>query len=118
MTVYFDSRSEVHELADAKGSSKNEAKTALIHDSAVAKDDSVTARQRGPLSKWKTTVCIGATLATLVLSTNVALLAWVTRSFEQDDGIATIFEGKATTLHEFELLQLLTMVAIPQALAL
>ena len=89
---------EVYELDDSTGS-RHEAETSLIHKSPVAKDADTNSRERDPFSKWKTTVCLGAILATLVLSTNIALLVWATSSFVNNDGIATIFEGNTITLY-------------------
>ncbi|KAK5745894.1 hypothetical protein LTR17_001023 [Elasticomyces elasticus] len=70
---------------------KHEAQEALIHDSP--EDDLTKPRLRDPHSKWKTTVSIGAGLATAVLAINIAILAWTKSSFSNEDGMATVFEG-------------------------
>ncbi|KAK5683807.1 hypothetical protein LTS10_003670 [Elasticomyces elasticus] len=70
---------------------KHEAREALIHVSPD--DDHTKPRRRDPHSKWKTTVSIGAGLATGVLAINIAILAWTKSSFSNKDGMATVFEG-------------------------
>ncbi|KAK4900112.1 hypothetical protein LTR27_002875 [Elasticomyces elasticus] len=70
---------------------KHEAQEALIHDSP--EDDHTKPRLRDSHSKWKTTVSIGAGLATGVLAINIAILAWTKSSFSNKDGMATVFEG-------------------------
>ncbi|KAK5696441.1 hypothetical protein LTR97_007742 [Elasticomyces elasticus] len=70
---------------------KHEAREALIHVSP--EDDRTKPRLRDPHSKWKTTVSVGAGLATCVLAINIAILAWTQSSFANEDGMATVFEG-------------------------
>lgn len=47
---------------------------------------------------WRSTVWLGAFLASLVLVINASVLAWVYAKYEVEGGIATIFEG---SLHHF-----------------
>lgn len=42
---------------------------------------------------WRVTVVIGAVISTIVLLTNIGVLAWTLRNFEVKDGFATVFEG-------------------------
>ncbi|KAK5720630.1 hypothetical protein LTR15_006590 [Elasticomyces elasticus] len=70
---------------------KHEAQEALIH--VAPEDDHTKPRLRDPHSKWKTTVSIGAGLATGVLAINIAILAWTQSSFANEDGMSTVFEG-------------------------
>lgn len=100
LTVKRKSSSKVHELGDFTfASGSNEAETALIRNSVVAQHADIKTHENDGPSKWVKTVGFGAILAILVLSTNVALLAWVTSSFAHKGGIATIFEGNIVTLH-------------------
>ena len=74
-----------------------DAKEPLIHDLANSTPETQK-NSKSPFSalvndKWRTTVSVGALLATLVLATNVCLLVWATSSFPNKDGVATVFEG-------------------------
>ncbi|KAK4554985.1 hypothetical protein LTR86_007751 [Recurvomyces mirabilis] len=79
------------ELRNLKAGS--EAQQALIRTTDVSPDRAPESISPEPRSKWKNTVSIGAALATVVLATNVAILAWVKSSAINQDGVATVFEG-------------------------
>ncbi|KAF2162621.1 hypothetical protein M409DRAFT_26863 [Zasmidium cellare ATCC 36951] len=77
-----------------------EARNALIEKSIEVVEDETTPRRRDPYAKWKTTLGVGAGLATVVLATNVGVLAWA-RSFDGNgEGSATVFQGSCDIMEK------------------
>ncbi|KAK4494735.1 hypothetical protein PRZ48_014091 [Zasmidium cellare] len=66
------------------------ARKALIADEQEVK---VEERRRDPHTKWKTTLGVGAGLATVVLATNIGVLVWAGSSSTDGEGSAAVYQG-------------------------
>lgn len=70
-----------------------EARKALIEKSVEVVEDEDRPRRPDPYAKWKTTLGVGAGLATVVLATNVGVLVWAGSFDGSGEGSATVFQG-------------------------
>lgn len=67
-----------------------EARDALGSKTAVSEK-----QDKQPRAKWRTTVAVSAGVATLVLASNIAFLAWVRVSFNIVGDVTVIYDAKS-----------------------